>query len=120
MTLMMPKAEAEILEKRAEIVRRLEAIVAPMSYAGMPDGLGSLYRRLRSPEGERMVLEDNMFVERFQFAQSVHGLSEEVKEAKRRKEEEEAKVGVFKTLVTFQDDSDEPCRKRLENRRQNT
>ena len=46
--------------------------------------------------------------------------SEEVKEAKRRKEEEEAKVGMLLTLVIFQEDSDEPCRKRLENRRQNT
>ena len=46
--------------------------------------------------------------------------SEEVKEAKRRKEEEEAKVGMLMALVIFRDVSDELRRKRLENRRQNT
>lgn len=61
----------------------LEAIVMPMSYSWTPPGLNAFYQRLRSPEGEELVLEKNLLVEKFQFGSYRTELSEEVKDAYR-------------------------------------
>ncbi|MBB5914111.1 haloalkane dehalogenase [Nocardia transvalensis] len=41
----------------------VETFLRPLSWAEMPPQGAELFRRFRSPEGERMVLEDNMFIE---------------------------------------------------------
>lgn len=41
----------------------MEGIVAPRRWADFPEGRDKLFRRLRSDEGEKLVLEDNYFVE---------------------------------------------------------
>ena len=41
----------------------MEGIVAPRMWADFPEGRDKLFRRLRSEEGEKLVLEDNFFVE---------------------------------------------------------
>ena len=41
----------------------MEAIVQPRLWADFPDGRDKIFRALRSAEGERMVLDDNFFVE---------------------------------------------------------
>ncbi len=41
----------------------MEAIVAPRRWADFPDGRDKMFRALRSDAGERMVLDENFFVE---------------------------------------------------------
>lgn len=41
----------------------MEAIVAPLTWNSLPAAVTDLFRALRSPAGEKLVLEDNMFVE---------------------------------------------------------
>lgn len=41
----------------------VETFLRPMRWAEMPPLGADLFRRFRSPEGERMVLQDNMFIE---------------------------------------------------------
>jgi haloalkane dehalogenase len=41
----------------------MEAIVAPLTWDSVPAAVTDLFRGLRSPAGEKMVLEDNLFVE---------------------------------------------------------
>jgi haloalkane dehalogenase len=41
----------------------MEAIVAPRRWADFPEGRDRLFRRLRSEEGEKLVLDENFFVE---------------------------------------------------------
>ena len=41
----------------------MEAIVRPISWDDLPDGAAGLFRALRSPAGEQMILRDNFFVE---------------------------------------------------------
>jgi haloalkane dehalogenase len=70
-------------QDRVAALAYLEAIVMPMSYSWTPPGLNAFYQRLRSPEGEELVLEKNLFVERFQFGSYRPELSEEEKDAYR-------------------------------------
>jgi len=42
----------------------MEAIVRPVSWDEWPDGARRAFQRMRSPEGEEMVLDNNFFVER--------------------------------------------------------
>jgi len=41
----------------------MEAIVQPRRWADFPDGRDRVFRALRSPDGERMIFEDNFFIE---------------------------------------------------------
>jgi haloalkane dehalogenase len=41
----------------------MEALVQPRLWSDFPHGRDALFRALRSPEGERMVTEDNFFIE---------------------------------------------------------
>lgn len=43
----------------------MEAVVRPMSWAERDEAFRSVFRALRSDAGERMVLEENFFIERF-------------------------------------------------------
>lgn len=41
----------------------MEAIVQPRYWSDFPNGRDRMFRALRSPEGERLVLEENFFIE---------------------------------------------------------
>lgn len=55
----------------------MEAIVQPRRWADFPDGRDKLFRALRSQEGERMVLDDNFFVETVLPKSVLRSLSDE-------------------------------------------
>jgi len=42
----------------------MEAIAAPLSWSDLPEHARPLFKALRSPDGEKMVLEENIFIER--------------------------------------------------------
>jgi haloalkane dehalogenase len=48
---------------RIQGIVHMEAIAAPMTWRDLPEQAVTLFKALRSPEGERLVLEDNIFVE---------------------------------------------------------
>ena len=62
----------------------MEAVTVPMSWSDLPDQARPFFRALRSPEGERMVLEDNVFIETILPAAILRQLSEEEMEHYRR------------------------------------
>jgi haloalkane dehalogenase len=48
---------------RVQGIAYMEAIVQPRRWEDFPDGRDAIFRALRSDSGERMVLDDNVFVE---------------------------------------------------------
>lgn len=50
-------------QTRVKAIAYMEAIVQPRRWQDLPDDRRELFRRLRSPEGEKLVFEDNFFVE---------------------------------------------------------
>ena len=42
----------------------MEAVAAPLNWSDIPEPARPLFKALRSPEGERMVLEDDVFIEK--------------------------------------------------------
>ncbi|MRH93160.1 haloalkane dehalogenase [Nocardia sp. SYP-A9097] len=60
----------------------VETFLRPMHWAEMPPQGAELFRRFRSPEGEQMVLEQNMFIE-FNLPASTHNLTPEALDAYR-------------------------------------
>jgi haloalkane dehalogenase len=42
----------------------MEAVAAPLNWSDLPEHAHPLFKALRSPEGERMVLEENIFIEK--------------------------------------------------------
>jgi haloalkane dehalogenase len=55
----------------------MEAIVRPMTWDEWPDPVTQLFQGFRSPAGEEMVLEKNVFVERVLPGSVLRGLSDE-------------------------------------------
>jgi len=49
--------------ERVRAIAYMEAIVQPRRWSDFPEGRDAMFRALRSEKGERMVLEDNFFVE---------------------------------------------------------
>jgi haloalkane dehalogenase len=49
---------------RVQGVVHMEAIAAPLNWSDIPEYAHALFKALRSPEGERMVLEENIFIEK--------------------------------------------------------
>jgi haloalkane dehalogenase len=49
--------------QRVRAIAYMEAIVQPRRWEDFPDGRDAIFRALRSEEGERMVLDQNFFVE---------------------------------------------------------
>jgi haloalkane dehalogenase len=60
-----------------------ETIVLPRRWEDYTDGRDQRFRRLRSPEGERLVLDENMFVEKSLPGGIIRKLSDEEMEAYR-------------------------------------
>lgn len=58
----------------------MEAMVRPRLWSDLPEGREPVFRRLRGPEGEQMVLQENFFIEKMLFEFGiVRRLSEEEK-----------------------------------------
>jgi haloalkane dehalogenase len=55
----------------------MEAIVTPLTWADWPENARRAFQGFRSESGERMILEQNMFVERVLPASIIRRLSEE-------------------------------------------
>ena len=62
----------------------MEAIAAPLSWADWPADAVSLFRALRSPQGEALVLQDNVFVEQILPGSVLRNLGEKEMNAYRR------------------------------------
>jgi haloalkane dehalogenase len=62
----------------------MEAIVQPLTWAEWPDAARQIFQALRSPAGEQMVLEQNVFVERILPASILRGLTDPEMEVYRR------------------------------------
>jgi len=50
--------------ERVQGIVHMEAIAAPMSWSDLPEEAHAFFHALRSPAGERMVLEENLFIEK--------------------------------------------------------
>lgn len=62
----------------------MEAIVRPLQWGDFPEGFADIFRALRSPAGEEMVLRDNFFVDGLLPAGVLRPLSPEVLDEYRR------------------------------------
>jgi haloalkane dehalogenase len=60
---------------RVRGIAYMEAIVGPLTWEGWPPAARGLFEALRSPEGERMILEQNVFVEQILPGGVLRGLS---------------------------------------------
>ena len=61
-----------------QAIAYMEAIVQPIGWQDLPPGFPDLLRALRSPAGEEMILQDNLFVERLLPAGVLRPLPPEV------------------------------------------
>ena len=50
--------------QRVQGIVHMEAIAAPLNWSDLPEHAHPLFKVLRSPEGERLVLEENLFIEK--------------------------------------------------------
>ena len=62
----------------------MEAIVRPLSWDEWPERSRTLFQGMRSPAGEDIILEKNVFVERILPASVIRDLSEEEMEVYKR------------------------------------
>jgi len=62
--------------QRMRAVAYMEAIVQPLSWSDWPEAARKIFQALRSPAGEEMVLQKNVFVERLLPASVLRGLTE--------------------------------------------
>jgi haloalkane dehalogenase len=62
--------------ERVRALVYMEAIVRPLTWADWPEAARKVFQALRSPGGEEMVLQKNVFVERILPASVLRGLTE--------------------------------------------
>jgi len=62
--------------ERVRGVVYMEALVRPVTWAEWPDAARKIFQAMRSPAGEEMVLQKNVFVERILPASVLRGLTE--------------------------------------------
>ena len=70
--------------ERVKGIVYMEAIVRPLTWEEWPERSRGLFQSMRSPDGEQIILERNMFVERILPASVVRGLTEPEMEVYRR------------------------------------
>lgn len=70
--------------ERVEAIAYMEGIVRPLEWSEWPEKSRALFQALRSPQGEEMVLERNVFVERILPGSVLHPLPPEVMDEYRR------------------------------------
>ena len=71
-------------QERLKGIVYMEAIVRPLTWEEWPERPRALFQSMRSPDGEDIILEKNVFVERILPASVMRGLSEEEMEVYRR------------------------------------
>lgn len=69
---------------RVRGIAYMEAIVMPLTWEDWPEAARRIFQGLRSEAGERMILEQNVFVERILPGSVLRGLTEEEMEVYRR------------------------------------
>lgn len=69
---------------RVRGIAYMEAIVMPLTWEDWPEAARRIFQGLRSEAGERMILEQNLFVERILPGSVLRGLTEEEMEVYRR------------------------------------
>jgi len=69
---------------RVKALAYMEAIVRPMTWAEWPDNARAIFQGMRSPSGETIILEKNVFVERILPGSVLRRLGEEEMRAYRR------------------------------------
>lgn len=62
---------------RVKGIAYMEAIVQPVTWEDWPEAARAIFQALRSPAGEEMILEKNVFVERILPGSVLRGLSDE-------------------------------------------
>ncbi len=62
--------------ERVKAIAYMEGIVTPLSWSDWPEAIRPVFSALRSPAGEELVLEKNIFVEKILPAGVLRGLSE--------------------------------------------
>ena len=63
--------------ERIRALAYMEAIVQPLTWASWPETARNIFQAMRSPAGEDMVLQKNVFVERILPASVIRGLGDE-------------------------------------------
>ena len=63
--------------ERIKALAYMEAIVQPLTWASWPETARNIFQAMRSPAGEDMVLQKNVFVERILPASVIRGLGDE-------------------------------------------
>ena len=63
--------------ERIKALAYMEAIVQPLAWASWPETARNIFQAMRSPAGEDMVLQKNVFVERILPASVIRGLGDE-------------------------------------------
>lgn len=69
---------------RVKGIAYMESIVMPMAWSDFPEMARDTFKDFRSPAGEDMVLNDNVFIEQLLFGSIIRGLSEAEKAEYRR------------------------------------
>lgn len=70
-------------QERIAAIAYMEAIVQPRNWQDFPDDRRSLFQRLRSPEGDQLVFEENFFIETVLPNSIIRPLEEQEMEAYR-------------------------------------
>ena len=63
--------------ERIKALAYMEAVVQPLTWASWPETARNIFQAMRSPAGEDMVLQKNVFVERILPASVIRGLGDE-------------------------------------------
>ena len=69
---------------RVQGIAYMEGIVTPLSWSDWPEAARGVFQGFRSPAGEELILERNMFVERVLPASVLHGVTDEAMSQYRR------------------------------------
>ena len=64
-------------QEKVQGIAYMEAIVHPVTWEDWPDAARKIFQAMRSPGGEEMILEKNVFVERILPASVLRGLTED-------------------------------------------
>ena len=75
---------ARLNPERVKAIVHMEAVAVPMSLSDLPEPARPLLKALRSPAGEEMVLQQNIFIEQVLNRATIRALTREEAEHYRR------------------------------------
>lgn len=82
-------------------VAHMESLVAPPTWSDWPAGSRELFRAMRSPAGEEVCLEKNVFAERILPASALRDLSDEEMDAYRHFIQEDSPVEIGRAIADW-------------------